>query len=65
MSLIREARRFPIPSGASAAILPAVLARQYAPLLSAPDVDVFTRPPELRRLTAVAALARAAWTGRV
>jgi phytoene/squalene synthetase len=65
MAAIREARRFPIPPGASAAILPAVLARQHIPALLKPDMDVFAPLPDLRRLTAVAALARAAWTGRV
>lgn len=65
MGAIRDARRFVIPRGASAAILPAVLARQFVPLLSAQDVDLFAAPPQLGRLTAVASLARAAWTGRV
>jgi 15-cis-phytoene synthase len=65
MAAIREARRFAIPSGAAAAILPAVLARQYVPLLSAANVDVFAAPLQLGRLTTAAALARAAWTGRV
>lgn len=65
MAAIREARRFPIPARASAAILPAVLARQHIPALHKPDVDAFAPLPDLRRLTAAAALARAAWTGRV
>jgi hypothetical protein len=65
MSAIRVARQDRIPVEALAAILPSVLARQYVPLLQRPDVDVFEAPPQLRRLTAVAALARAAWTRRV
>lgn len=65
LAAIREARRHAIPRGASAAILPAVLARQYIPLLMAQDIALFNAPPQLRRLTAAAALARAAWTGRV
>jgi phytoene synthase len=65
MGEIREARRHQIPRGVSAAVLPAVIARQYVPLLAAPDIDLFSAPPQLRRLTTAAALARAAWTGRV
>lgn len=65
MSLIRQARPHPIPSGASAAIFPAVLARQYVPLFLRPDADPFAKPPQLPRLTAIAALARAAMTGRI
>jgi phytoene/squalene synthetase len=65
MDAIRSARRFAIPTGASAAILPAVLARQHIPLLLSPGVDPFAAPPQLARLTAAASLARAAWTGRV
>jgi phytoene/squalene synthetase len=59
------ARRFTIPSKALAAILPAVLARQYISALLKPDVDLYRAPPQLRRLTAIASLGRAAMTGRV
>jgi phytoene synthase len=59
------ARRFPIPSKALAAILPTVLARQYIPLLLKPDVDLYAAALQIRRLTAIASLGRAAMTGRV
>jgi phytoene synthase len=62
---ILDARRFDFPSRAAAAILPAVLARQYLPLIRRAGFDPFKSKLELPRLTAVAALARGAWTGRV
>jgi phytoene synthase len=63
--MVLEARRFAIPAQARAAILPAVLARQYIRLHERGQFDPWTEVPELRPVTAGAALAMAAWTLRV
>lgn len=59
-----EARKHPIPPAARAALLPVVLTRQRLALLRKPGGDPL-RPPELSRFTALMALGRAAWLGRV
>lgn len=64
LTSIWEARKHPIPAAARAAILPAVLTRQRLALIRKPGSDPLA-PAELSRFTAIMALGRAAWLGRV
>jgi phytoene/squalene synthetase len=62
---VLDARRLTFPAEARAAILPAVLARQYIRVYERRSFHPFTEEPRLRPVTAGAALAMAAWSRRL
>lgn len=64
LTAVWEARKYPMPAAARAAILPVVLARQRLALFRQ-HLDDPAVPPPLSRFTAVMALGRAAWLGCV